>query len=133
MLLADEDQEDMEHEPMRTDSTGDITLVQPMGSLASDITANTQQHQEAYINNSSGINGQPMFPPHLWYQYVAALNPQAYGHTYWGNMGNGSSASSHNMTLSVDGVTYDLEQAKQLFGNMKDELLRTQVSDYLIL
>ena len=137
MLLAGEYQEEMEHEPMRTESTGDITLEQPIGSHASDISNNAQPHQQPYINNNSAaLFANPMITPHLWFQYAAALNPLS--QPFWNNMGNGISHGSHgnhgnssgssNMSLTVDGVTYDVAQAKMLFVNMKDELARVQVS-----
>lgn len=130
MLLTDEDSQEMEHEPMRTESTGDITLGQPIAGHAADVTANGQPYQQAYINNNTGTeHAPPVLSPHWWYHYAAAaLNPHVFSPSVWGSMGNGTSvASSSNMNLSIDGSDYNIAQAKTLFMNMRDDLTSTQV------
>lgn len=111
---------------MRTDSTGDITLAQPMSGHAVDISANTQQ---AYINNNTdGALGQPSLPVFPWWYYV--LNPSL--STSMGNGISGAGFSHHhcshqNQNLTIDGDTYNVSQIKSRFKNMKDELANTQV------
>lgn len=127
MLITDDDHE-MEHEPMRTDSTSDITLAQPMIGLAADMAANAQPLPQAYINNNPGLlHGQPLINSHLWYQYAASLNPLS--QSFWGSMGNHHSAtgSGHQGHVTVDGISYDIAQTKMLIANMNDDRVRTQV------
>jgi len=128
----------MEHEPMRTESTGDITLVQPIADQETGINSSNPHEQLGYMNNNSDRSHvHPLLPDQLvWYQYhyAAALNHQVLNTpaaALWGSMGNATSASgasSSNMNLTIDGNVYDFAQAKMLFVKMKEDLSSTQVS-----
>ena len=147
-LTGDEEQataEEMDHEPMRRDSSNDITMAQPMGAQGIALGNPNMDYQQAFINNINNnpehlAHGQPFLPPahaHAaeWYaQYAVAsataLSLSAAGiNPFLNIMGNGSShGQSSNNNIVIDGEVYDLPRAKMLFSKIKEELARSQVS-----
>lgn len=144
MHLTDEDQpEDMDHEPIRSNSASDIRRVQPMAT-EQDLPTQSLAYQHAFINNvnnnTGNTHGQPFQPPSPaeWYaQYAAAsaaaLSLSAAGiHPLLHIMGNSASHHHHghssNNNITIDGEVYEVSQAKMLFTKIKEELARSQVS-----
>lgn len=133
MYITDKDHQEMEHEPMRTESTGDITAAQPIGGYDEEISANSQR-QQAYINNNPHTEQENTnFLPNFWYQYATALNYPVLNPVLtalWSNMGNGTSGPGggpSNVNLTIGGNTYDLAQVNMLLLRLRDDLAHKEV------
>ena len=119
---------------MRTDSSSDITDVQPIRSNRNSLDVSPDDNSAAVAQQflftpwSTAAVGSPNFiNPFVLYPFAASASLASLSAApYWADMGNGASPG-HQFT--IDGEVYDLNKVKALINKLKAEAQQAQVRD----